>query len=304
MVGITSIEKLPEQENASCIYVSGEEHLYQAGQFVVTHNTELTKQLARLLLGDDQNHLVRFDMSEFALDESMNLFRSELTQAVSNMGHAVVLFDEVEKASAMVTRLLLQILDDGRLTDDNGRQVSFLNCYIVMTTNAGSEIYDTVAQYNEDNTGSGKELLEKMKEIRRAITKTQGDNRFPPELLGRIDSIVPFQPLSRDTQEEIVHNKLNKVIREVMSKHGVRVYVDDRVLDYLIEDKGDTDAAAGGARAAIAKLTEEVTTEIATFINAHPRQMSIAVDVVGEMRTDNKKLLKSDSYILVSAFGR
>ncbi|BAS11905.1 ATP-dependent Clp protease ATP-binding subunit ClpA [Arthrobacter sp. Hiyo8] len=109
--------------------------------------SELTKQLAKLLFGDDQRHLIRFDMSEFAEDSSLQLFRSELTKRVWDRSHAVVLIDEVEKASAMVTRLLLQVLDDGRLTDDNNRQVSFLNTYIVLTTNAASEVYKTIADY-------------------------------------------------------------------------------------------------------------------------------------------------------------
>lgn len=301
MVGIKSIEKLPEQQSASCIYVSGEEHLYQAGEFIVTHNTELTKQLARLLFGDDQRHLIRFDMSEFALDSSLTTFRSELTRAVWDMGHAVLLFDEIEKASQLVTRVLLQVLDDGRLSDDNGRQVSFLNTYIVLTTNAGSEIYETIAQYNVDDTGSGRQLVDKMKEIRRSISTTQGDNKFPPELLGRINAIVPFQPLSRETQRSIVRNKLAAMRQEVMTKHNAKVAIHPRVLQYLVDDHVDTDSSAGGARAAIAKMDDEVTTEVAAFINAHPNERNLRVDVIGTMRSEDKNLLKSDSYIEVSA---
>ncbi|MEU3016597.1 AAA family ATPase [Nocardiopsis sp. NPDC007018] len=266
-----------------------------------TGKTELTKQLAKLLFGDDQRHLVRFDMSEFAREESLDLFRSELTKRVWDMGHAVLLFDEIEKAASAITRVLLQVLDDGRLTNDNGRQVSFLNTYIVLTTNAGSEIYETIAQYNEDDTGSGKELVEKMKEIRRSISTTQGDNKFPPELLGRIDAIVPFQPLSRETQRKIVKNKLRQMRREVMVKHGVRVEIAERVLQYLIDDHADTDSNAGGARAAIAKMTDEVTISLAAFINAHPNERVLRVDVRGTMRSENKALRKSDSYVEVTA---
>ncbi|MFJ5724735.1 AAA family ATPase [Streptomyces sp. NPDC093149] len=301
MVGIASIEKLPEQQSSSCIYVNDEEHLYQAGQFVVTHNTELTKQLARLLFGDDQRHLIRFDMTEYAEDSSFAAFRSELTKRVWDLSHAVLLFDEVEKASAMVTRVLLQVLDDGRLNDDNNREVSFLNTYIVLTTNAGSEIYKNIAQYAADDTGSGKQLLEYEKLIRRSISSTTGDNRFPPELLGRIDAIVPFQPLSLPTQQKIVRKKLRQMVQEVFVKHNVRVDVDARVLQYLIEDKGDTDSDAGGARAAVAKLTDEVTTAVATFLNEHPSERRIRIDVVGDLVSDDKNLLSSDAYVEVSA---
>ncbi|MEU7315499.1 AAA family ATPase [Streptomyces sp. NPDC007083] len=300
-IGITSIEKLPEPESSSCIYVADDEHLYQAGDFVVTHNTELAKQLARLLFGDDQRHLLRFDMSEFAQDSSLGLFRSELTKKVWDLSHAVLLFDEIEKASAMVTRLLLQVLDDGRLSDDNNREVSFLNTYIVLTTNAGSEIYKTIAQYAADDTGSGKRLEDYKKLIRRSISETSADNRFPPELLGRIDAIVPFQPLSLMTQKRILLKKLRTMRQEVLVKHNVRVDVDAKVLQYLIEDKGDTDSNAGGARMAVAKMTDEVTTEVATFINEHPSERRIRVDIVGDLVSDDKNLLSSDAYVEVSS---
>lgn len=265
--------------------------------------TELTKQLAKLLFGDDQNHLIRFDMSEYARDESLSLFRSELTKAVWNMGHAVLLFDEIEKAASEVIRVLLQLLDDGRLSDDNGRQVSFLNTYIVMTTNAGSEIYETIAQYNVDDEGSGREMVGKMKEIKRAISKTQKDNKFPPELLGRIDQIVPFQPLSLETQRRIVRGKLRSMVQEVLTKHGARVHLSSRVLQYLVDDKVDTDASAGGARGAIQLLTDDVMTEVAAFVNAHPNERAIAVDINGVMKSDDEYLLNSDAYVEVKSAG-
>lgn len=260
--------------------------------------TELTKQLAKLLFGNDQGHLIRFDMSEFALDESLDLFRSEITRRVWDMGHAVLLLDEVEKASQLVIRTLLQVLDDGRLSDDNGRQVSFLNTYIVMTTNAGAEIYKTIAEYNADDTGSGKDLVMKMKEIRKSLTQTM-DGRFPPELLGRIDVVVPFQPLSRETLRKIVVTKLYEMVQEVLSKHGVRVQVSKRVLTYLIDDKADTSSDAGGARIAIGKMTDEITTEIAAYVNAHPEDRLIYVEIIGDMWTEDKELLLSDSYVEV-----
>ncbi|MFE4834448.1 AAA family ATPase [Arthrobacter sp. NPDC056691] len=262
--------------------------------------TELAKQLARLLFGDDQRHLIRLDMTEYAEDSSFASFRSELTKRVWDLPHAVILFDEVEKASQMVTRVLLQVLDDGRLSDDNNRVVSFLNTYIVMTTNAGSEIYRTIAQYAADHTGSGRQLRHYGKLIRRSISSTTGDNRFPPELLGRIDSIVPFQPLSLVTQAMIIRNKLRELTREVLIKHNVRMEIDQRVLQYLTEDRGDTDSDAGGARTAVAKMTDEVTTAVATFINENPSQRLIRVDVVGDLASDDKKLLTSDACIEVS----
>lgn len=263
--------------------------------------SELTKQLGRLLFGDDQRRLIRFDMTEYAADSSLAAFKSELSSRVWQMGHSVVLFDEIEKASPLVIRLLLQVLDDGRLTDDNSREVSFLNTYIVLTTNAGSEIFKTIAQYESDDRGSGEKLKDYMKQIRRSITETQSDNRFPPELLGRIDAIVPFQPLSLETQRLIVKNRLKQMAQEVLSKHNVRVAVEPKVLQYLIDDKGDTESDGGGARAAISKLTDEVTTEVAAFINQYPSERTIRIDVVGKLVSDNKTMLKSNARIEVTA---
>lgn len=266
-----------------------------------TGKTELTKQLATLLFGDDSRHLIRFDMTEYSTDDTMAAFRSELTRKVWERAHAVVLFDEIEKASGLVTRLLLQVLDDGRLSDDHHREVSFLNCYIVMTTNAGSEVYTTIGHYAADDTGSGEELKRYEKLIRTSIATTTGSNRFPPELLGRIDQIVPFQPLSLETQRTIVKAKLAKLVHEVNDKHGVRVRIDKKVLQYLIDDQGSDDAAAGGARAAVAKMTKEVTTAIATFINQHPHESTIRVDVVGDLVSDHKNQLLSHARIEVTA---
>ncbi|MBT8163347.1 MULTISPECIES: AAA family ATPase [Arthrobacter] len=265
--------------------------------------TELAKQLAKLLFGAHQGRLIRFDCTEFAEDSSLALFRSELTRRVWDLSHAVLLFDEIEKASPLVTRMLLQVLDDGRLSDENNRQVSFLNTYIVLTTNAGNEIYRDIAQYAADDTGSGKQLVEYEKLIRRSISTTQGSNRFPPELLGRMDAIVPFQPLSLPTQAKIVKSKLRQLVQDVLIKHNVRVAVDERVLQYLIEDKGDPDSDAGGARAAVAKLTDEVSTELAAFINRHPGQRHVRIDVAGTLASGNKQLLTSDAHIVVSAMG-
>ena len=177
--------------------------------------TEMTKQLASILFGNgrdgsgDENqsnnrNLIRFDMTEYANKESMERFRSEITARIWEHPYSVLLLDEIEKACAEVTRLLLQVLDDGRLSDENGRQVTFTNCYVILTTNAGSEIYKTISQYNSSDTGDGAVMKRYNKLIRNSISQTTGDNRFPPELLGRIDAIIPFQPLSEKTQRKIV----------------------------------------------------------------------------------------------------
>jgi len=299
MVGITNIEPIGEQ-TCQCIYVDDDEHLYQAGDFVVTHNTELSKALAELLFGDDQRHLIRFDMTEFSQAKSMDLFRTQLTSRVWTMGNGVVLLDEIEKADGAVIRLLLQVLDDGRLTDANGRQVSFLNCYFVLTSNAGSEIFRTIGAYDADDTGSGAPMRERMKEIRRSLVTTQSENRFPPELLGRIDAIVPFQPLSLETLRGIVQVKMANLRDDVARKHGIRVTFDKRVLAYLVDDRSDADTNAGGARAAVGLLESDVATPVAAFVNANPRARALQVYVDGVLRTEDKQLRSSTARIRIA----
>ena len=263
--------------------------------------TELTKQLCQILLDDDRA-LIRFDMTEYANNDSLDRFRQELTARVWERPYSIVLFDEVEKACAPVTRILLQVLDDGRLIDVNNRVVSFINTYIILTTNAGSEIYENIGHYNVDDSGSGSQMKKYNKLIRTSISETTGDNRFPPELLGRIDAIIPFQPLSEATMKKICIAKLGELKREVEKKHNVVLNYDSRVVRYLIEENMDTSSKSGGARAVVSKLEKEVTTAVARFINTNPNVTSIVAVVKGDMAIDNKNQLESNAYITVEPF--
>lgn len=260
--------------------------------------TEMTKQLARILFDDDRN-LLRFDMTEYANADSLERFRDSITTRVWEHPYSIILLDEIEKACAPVTRLLLQVLDDGRLSDRNGRETSFINSYIILTTNAGSEIYSTIAKYNPDDKGSGKIMKKYDALIRRSLSETTGDNRFPPELLGRIDAIIPFQPLSRDTQKRIVIMKLKKLKSEIMKKHGVLLKVTPRVIDYLVEDNMTTDSNDGGARRIMAKLESELTTSVSRYINEHSGLSTVVVNVEGELMIENKNKLESEATIVV-----
>lgn len=260
--------------------------------------TEMTKQLARILFDDDRN-LIRFDMTEYANDDSLERFREQLTSRVWEHPYSIVLLDEIEKAAASVTRLLLQVLDDGRLSDQNGRETPFINSYIILTTNAGSEIYKTIAQYNVDDEGSGKIMKKYDALIRRSLSSTTGTNQFPPELLGRIDAIIPFQPLSRETQKSIVKMKLQKLKKEIMEKHGATLKVSTKVIDYLVEDNLSTDSDSGGARRVMSKLESELTTAVARYLNKHPDISVVTADVEGQMAFENKDQLESEAYIKV-----
>ena len=274
--------------------------------------TEMTKQLASILFGSsrensgDENqsanrHLIRFDMTEFANPDSLERFRDEITARIWERPYSVLLLDEIEKACSEVTRLLLQVLDDGRLSNKQGRQVTFTNCYIILTTNAASEIYQTIGQYNASDTGDGQAMSRYMKLIRRSISQTTGANRFPPELLGRIDAIIPFSPLSEETMKKIVHRKLLNLQREVSKKHGAELRISKDVIEYLVLDKLDTDSNAGGARSVVTKLTEEVVTPVAMYLNEHPDVKIIGVAIEGDMAYKDKTMLESKAYVKVAA---
>lgn len=295
---IVSIEKLDEKLPTTCIMVEDDEHLYQTGQYIVTHNTEVTKQLARLLF-EDERRLIRFDCSEYSKPDSLERFRVELTARVWERPYSIILLDEIEKACGEVTKLLLQVLDDARLMDANNREVSFTNAYIVLTTNAGSEIYKSISQYASDDSGSGAMMKHYMKLIQESITTTTGANRFPPELLGRIDCLVPFQPLSEATLTKIVQKKLMDLMRMVYAVHGVRLKLEQNVISYIVKDNLDTGSDSGGARKAASKIESDVTAPVAAYINMHPDHKTLLVKVEGKMAFQDKSMLESRARIVV-----
>ena len=263
-----------------------------------TGKTAMCKQLAAILFNDSRR-LIRLDMTEFANMDSLDRFRSTLTNMVWSNPYSIVLLDEIEKACEGVTRLLLQVLDDGRLTDDHGRVVTFANTYIVMTTNAGSEIYKTIARYESSDTGSGEFVSRYEALIRRSLVETSGADKFPPELLGRIDAIVPFQPLSDNTMRRIVEMKLTKIRQRVVERHGVDVKFTRDVVEYLVLDRMTTDSDAGGARGIMSKLDSEVTCAIARYLNENAGAKKLRVHVVGEMANKDKHRLVSSAHIAV-----
>lgn len=267
--------------------------------------TEMAKQLARLLLNDSQL-LIRFDMTEFATSDTMEDFRDALTQAVWAHPYCILLLDEIEKACKPVTRLLLQVLDDGRLSDVNGRTVSFINTYIVMTTNAAHEVYKRVQEY-QDQIKDPREYLRTYEGlVREAIMNGSSDSgsggKFPPELLGRIDQIVPFEPLTHETKDKITKIHLGKLVHNLKNKYKIKAYVSPDVITYINGDMvSQTDADAGGAREILHKLQSEVVSAVAAFVNDYPQIKTINIVVKGQMAYTTKKHRISHARIEVHA---
>lgn len=203
--------------------------------------TYLVKQLAEFMFGDS-NALIRIDMSEYT--EKYNVSRlvgappgyvgyeegGQLTERVRKKPYSIILLDEIEKAHSEVYNLLLQIMDEGRLTDSYGRTVDFKNTIIIMTSNIGSRhLKDFPQRIGFDTNNSrddySKDVMDK------SLNKT-----FSPEFINRLDEIVTFNPLDKEALKSIVRLELNN-LAERMSRIGHKLITDDSVTEYVI-DKG------------------------------------------------------------------
>lgn len=202
--------------------------------------TELAKALAEYLF-DDENMMTRIDMSEYQEKHTVSRLvgappgyvgydeGGQLTEAVRRKPYSVVLFDEIEKAHPDVFNILLQVLDDGRLTDNKGRLVNFKNTIIIMTSNMGSQVIrENFAGITDDNHA---EVVEKTKEQVLDMLK----QTIRPEFLNRIDEIIMFTPLNEREIEEIVGIQVN-AIKRMLSKNGVELDVTPAALSYLAKE--------------------------------------------------------------------
>lgn len=218
--------------------------------------TELAKALADEIF-DDENLILRIDMSEYMERHSVaRLIGSppgyigfeeggQLTEAVRRRPYSVVLFDEVEKAHKSVFNVLLQILDDGRLTDGHGQTVDFKNTMIIMTSNLGVE---------HMMSGTMEAAREKiMEEVRK---------HFTPELLNRLDEIVVFDPLSYDQLRKVARLQMKDVVAH-LAERGVALVVTDVALDYVLAQSYDP---VYGARPIRRWLERKVVTELSRML--------------------------------------
>ena len=220
--------------------------------------TELAKALAEYLF-DDENMMTRIDMSEYQEKHAVSRLvgappgyvgydeGGQLTEAVRRKPYSVVLFDEIEKAHPDVFNILLQVLDDGRLTDNKGRMVNFKNTIIIMTSNMGSSVIrDNFAKMTDENKF---ETIEKTKE--QVLDMLKGTIR--PEFLNRIDEIIMFTPLNRREIEEIVGLQI-KGIQKMLSRNGVTLDVTPAAVSLLADEGFDPEFGARPVKRAIHRL--------------------------------------------------
>ncbi len=199
--------------------------------------TELAKSLAEFLF-DDENNMVRIDMSEYQERHAVSRLigappgyvgyeeGGQLTEAVRRKPYSVILLDEIEKAHPDVFNILLQVLDDGRLTDNKGRVANFKNSIIIMTTNIGSHlIQENYARLNDLNND---EIIETTKNQVFELLKKS----VRPEFLNRVDEIIMFQPLSKKDIRKIVEIQFG-IIKKRLGENQIKLEADNKVLDYL-----------------------------------------------------------------------
>lgn len=225
--------------------------------------TELTKALAENLFGNE-NQLIRLDMSEFMEAHSVSKLigsppgyvgydeGGQLTEQVRRKPYSIVLFDEIEKAHPDVFNMLLQILDDGRLTDSTGRTVSFKNTVIIMTSNAGARNiveHHSIGFMNKED--SKKDYEKTRDEVMGELKKI-----FRPEFLNRLDDIIVFKKLSNESIEKITKIMLDEFIKR-LEKKNIKVDVSDDVIKYISKVGFDDTYGARPLRRAIQSKIED-----------------------------------------------
>ena len=260
--------------------------------------TELAKALAEFLF-NDENMMTRIDMSEYQERHTVSRLigappgyvgydeGGQLTEAVRRKPYSVVLLDEIEKAHPDVFNILLQVLDDGRLTDNKGRTVDFKNTILIMTSNAGSELIQAYMERLPEVTGKDpqadmgaiarrRQLLEECKgKVIEVLKQT-----VRPEFLNRIDEILMFDPLTKSDVREILHIQMRE-LQSKLSEDGIELTFTPAFEDYMTEKGYDP---SYGARPVKRLMQRELVNQLATAILAGTvrKDSAITVDVAGE----------------------
>lgn len=229
--------------------------------------TLLAQALAEFLFSD-KNALVRLDMSEFM--EKHNVSRlvgappgyvgyeegGQLTERVRRRPYAVVLLDEIEKAHPDVYNMLLQIMDEGRLTDSFGRMIDFKNIILIMTSNIGAELIK-----NQGGFGFGKKEPEANFERMKDVLGKEVERHFRPEFINRLDETIVFRPLTRDNLTDIVEYELAKVFKRLI-EHGLKLELTDQAKEFLIDKGYNPEFGARPLRRAIEHHIEDPLSEL------------------------------------------
>ncbi len=228
--------------------------------------TLMAKALAKIMFGD-QDALLMIDMSEYM--EKHNVSRligappgyvgyeegGQLTEKIRRRPYAVVLFDELEKAHGDVFNMLLQIMEEGHLTDSFGRKVDFRNTILIMTSNIGAEVMK-----NQTTLGFKKASVDSSYEAMKELLEKEVEKFFRPEFLNRLDDVIMFRPLTKKDLQSIIHLELKGVETRIERK-GVKIQLTPAALDHLIDEGYNPDFGARPLRRAIERLVEDPLSE-------------------------------------------
>jgi ATP-dependent Clp protease ATP-binding subunit ClpC len=230
--------------------------------------THISKKLAEYMFGDEDS-LIRMDMSEFQEKHSISRLigsppgyvghedGGQLTEKVRRKPYSIILFDEIEKANKEIYNVLLQLLDDGQLTDSLGRKVNFKNCVVIMTSNIG------VKKLLDFGTGVGfgtKSKLEREDSAKEDLLRDELKKHFAPEFLNRLDDVIIFKSLTKEEIGKIVDLEIIKLKNRV-EEIGYKLQINKTVRDYLIETGYDEDYGARPLNRSIQKYVEDPVSE-------------------------------------------
>jgi ATP-dependent Clp protease ATP-binding subunit ClpC len=233
--------------------------------------TLLSKALAEFMFGDE-DALVQIDMSEYM--EKHNVSRligappgyvgyeegGQLTERIRRRPYSVVLLDEVEKAHPDVFNMLLQIMEEGRLTDSFGRHVDFRNVVMIMTSNIGSDLIKGGGpSFGLRPMAKGQQEERNYQQIKDTVMK-ELERYFRPEFIGRLDDVIVFRPLGRPQLEQIVEFELKKVTKRLVD-HGLRIEITNEAKEFLIDKGTNADFGARPLRRAIEQHVEDPLSE-------------------------------------------
>ncbi len=260
--------------------------------------TELTKALARFLFGND-DALIQFDMSEFMERHSVSRLvgappgyigydeAGQLTETIRRRPYSIVVFDEIEKAHPEAMNMLLQIMEEGHLSDAKGRKVDFRNAIIIMTSNIGADVIkrqnslgfhlerDEATEELHEHEEMRKKLMDSLKRV------------FRPEFVNRLDGVIVFRALNRQDLHQIVHLELAKV-SERLKDHNIQVETTAAVTDWIVEEGYDPDMGARPLRRVIQQSVEDKLSEAVLA-----KEFSAGETIILDMDDNRQLIIKS-----------
>lgn len=264
---LTSVQNLGRLENMYDFELSENSNRRYYTNGILSHNTELAKQLARYLFDSDDS-LIRIDMSEYGDKYTVSKILgspqgyvgyddTNVLDRIRRKPYSVILFDEIEKAHPDVFNIFLQMLDDGQMTDSQGRKVSFKNCVILMTSNVGTRV---VKDFGAGVGFATTSKIESKESNVKSILEKELKKKFAPEFINRIDGIIYFKDLGKDEIMKIVTLELDKTLKRA-EKLGYTLSIDEKLKDHLTTVGFDPQFGARPLKRAIQRWIDDSVTE-------------------------------------------